>query len=409
MRAAVIDNRVNRVDTERREIIELAEAAGYKVVVHYEVQLDPPHPRNYLPEMKMETFKMMIAEEEIDKVIVAQPLRAHQVGTLKDILEIETIDKPSLVLEIFEKKANSVDIQLQIQLAQLKYTLPQVTSQLGQAVRGEREGFGGGGEQVTNVAVSDIRSRMRTIETKLKEYKKEPSTQDDTIPRIPIVGYYSAGKSTLFNILTSSDRETGAEAFTTMIMKTQRSEVTGYPIDLVDTVGLVDLPTNILSAFELMLSQIFAYSGMILCLSSDLPFDQWKSQLADFEEYIERFTKTPPRILIALTKTDKADPISLSDMRDHLSTVEWITEYEVILTRSDDTVLTQNRFIEAFETLFSDRLTEFYYQHLNPSVASKIHNVARINDQEWHDDGTTSLAGIGPTELLDVLKGEIFS
>lgn len=410
MKAAVVENISNKPEQKTSEILELAEAAGYNIAVHFEVKLDPPHPQQYLSESRLERLKSMIEPDDINIIIFSDSVRPHQTYFLEEELDCEIIDKPMLILEIFENKANSRDIKLQVKLAQLKYSMPRLVTKLGESVQSERAGYGGSGEQVTDVLVSDLRNRIQTIEQKIDDIRTQVVNRaSEEVPRLPIVGYYSAGKSTLFNILTESTRETGEEAFTTMIMKASRSTIAGYPLDFVDTVGLVDLPTNILSAFDLLLTEIFSFSGMVLCLNTSLPIDRWKAHLADYQEYVNRFTgDTVPRLIIALTKTDLTERDTIQKMRAHLHQQAWLKQIEIIETRSDQPEETRKQFITIFEDLFSDKLTRFFYQNLSPSTASKIHDVARVEDQEWHSNGTTSLSGIGPTNLLNELKGEIF-
>jgi len=411
MKVAVVENLTNKSGQKVSEIMDLVEAAGYTVAVHYKVELDPPHSRHYLPEVRLEKLKQLIQDDsEIEKVVFNEKIRPHQTYYLEEELGLDIIDKALLILEIFERKANSRDIKLQVQLAQLKYNLPRLVTKMSDSVRSERAGYGGTGEQVTDTLESDMQNRIKTIEKKLSEIKKQVDNRArEEIPRLPIVGYYSTGKSTLFNMLTQSERDTGHEAFTTMILKTTRSKLAGYPIDLIDTVGLVDLPTDILSAFELMLTEVFSFAGMILCLDTSLPFEQWKSQLEDYRDYVDRFTgDNTPRIIVALTKIDLVDQEIVQEMRTHLYAQEWLEKMIIIESRNDKVEETQQQFLTAFEELFADELTQFFYQHLHPSTASRIHDVARVENQEWHSDGTTSLSGIGPKHLLDELKGEIF-
>jgi len=410
MKAAVVENITSKPDQNSSEILELVKAAGYSVVVHYEVELDPPHSHQYLPEMKLDRLKHLLEEKDIDKIIFSEALKPHMVHALEDELDEEIIDKPVLILEIFEKKANSLDIKLQVQLAQLKYSMPKMTAKLSEAVETEKAGFGAGGEQVTDVMISDMKSRIRTLERRINEIKNKASTRfQEDVPRLPIIGYYSAGKSTLFNMLTTSTRETGAEAFTTMILKTSRSTITGYPLDLIDTVGLVELPKNIISAFDLMLTEIFSFSGVVLCLNSTLSMDRWKTHLQDYLDYVDRFAgEIAPKMIIVLTKADLVSVERLQEYRSYLSGEDFEAESRVIETRVDQMEASQQAFITAFEDLFEDQLLEFHYQHLQPGTASRIHNVARIESQEWHNDGTTTLTGVGPLKLLNELKGEIF-
>ncbi len=406
MKAVVIRHIKRKWLEPDEEILDLAEVAAYKVVEIIDFYANNPHPQNYLPEMKLQDLLFMIQEQDIRKVIIDTSISPTQMLSLEEQTQIEIMDKPMLVLEIFANKANSKEINLQIQLAQLRYSIPRTVSKLGEAVRSERPGFGGTGQQVTDTLVSDIKRRIRNIEFKLEEIKKNRKTEITEIPILPIIGYYSTGKSTLFNILTEDDRETGSEAFTTMLLKRGRSMVTGYAIELIDTIGLVDLPSNVLNAFELMLDSIFSFSSMIICIDSSTPSDQWSEQLQDIEKYFHEFAKENNfKIIIALTKTDLVEHTQL--LKESIAKEDWLDNYRILETRMDQPEKVKNEFIAIFEDLFNDKVVQFKFQNLHPSHASKIHENTRVIDQEWLDDGKTNMTVIAPQVIIKRLMGDV--
>ncbi|MHA2404619.1 MAG: HflX-like GTP-binding protein, partial [Candidatus Kariarchaeaceae archaeon] len=253
MKAVVLRHLPRKWIRATREIYDLADAAAYEIVNEITFYGEHSQPKTFLPEMKIQDLQFLIEEEDIDKILIDGSIHAKQMLALEEITDLEVMDKPMLVLEIFSNRANTADIQLQIQLAQLKYSVPRMVSKLGEAVQSERPGFGGTGEQVTEILVSDLKRRIRNMEAKLEGYRsKVDDSSEIIIPRLPLIGYYSAGKSTLFNILTSQNRETSEQAFTTMILKSARTKIAGYSLELIDTIGLVDLPSDILSAFDVM-------------------------------------------------------------------------------------------------------------------------------------------------------------
>ncbi|MHA2249840.1 MAG: HflX-like GTP-binding protein [Candidatus Kariarchaeaceae archaeon] len=392
-----------------KEIFDLAGAAGYQIVDEILFYGDQ-HPKNFLPEMKLQDLIFIIDENDIQKIIIEGLIRPAQMQSLEELTELEIIDKTMLVLEIFSNKANTKDIQLQIQLAQLKYSIPRTRTMLGDAVRKERPGFGGSGEQVTDIFVSDMKRRIRRMENRLEKYKNIQQEEETLLnPIIPIVGYYSTGKSTLFNILTENSRSTGPEAFTTMILKTSRSFLTGYAIDLIDTIGLVDLPSDVLNAFDLMLSQIFSFSGMILCLDSSLPVDHWQEQLEELGSYYVNFTKfSQPKVIIVFSKIDLVKNGSINEMKNLLSQQEWLTSYRLLETDMHQPDKIKKDFVKIFEEFFQDDLLLFDFNDISPSYASKIHDVARVESQEWLVNGNTSISAFAPKNVIKKLRGEIF-
>lgn len=393
-----------------REIIDLAKAAAYQIIEEIDFYDVKPHPQNFVPEMKLQDLLFLIEEYEINKIIIDGYIKPHQMQALEELTGKEILDKPMLVLEIFSNKANTRDIQLQIQLAQLKYSIPRTRAKVGEAVRSERPGFGGTGEQVTDILVSDIKKRIRKLEARLEEFKKKfNEDKTDLYPILPIIGFYSAGKSTLFNILTDNNRETSEEAFTTMILKTGRTKLIGYPIDLIDTIGLVDLPSVVLNSFDLMLNSIFSFSGMIMCLDGSLTIDHWKEQLEDLNMYFTKFAKVRAvRVIIVLTKVDLATPETIKNMKEIIQKQEWLEKYIIFETRKDKPQDIKQEFIKVFEELFDDLLVHFSLSNLDPGQASKIHNIARIENQVWQENGKSFLKGVAPKLLYNKLQGEIF-
>jgi len=404
----LVDNIVQHGSEDESEILELAFAAGYTNNYLHKIELKKYHTKHFLNEKKIDNLKILIEEKNCKKIIFSDVLRSYQIANLEELLDVEIMDKVMLVLEIFENKANTTDIKLQVEMAKLIYAKPKAGARLSEAVMKERVGFGAGGEQVGSVMISDIQNRIKSIEKKINEIKKQSIINEIIeIPKIPIVGYYSAGKSTLFNILTSDERETSKDAFTTMVLKTGRCEVTGYPIDIIDTVGLVSLPNNVMSAFDLMLNKIFSFNGIISCINISKSEKFSEIQINDFLKYVEKFNiEGNVRVLFILTKVDLVDEITIKNVKENIHNLEVFDDYEIIVSRSDRSDDIRKNFIRAFESLFEENLTEFYYQNLQPSIASKLHNIARVDEQIWNSDGTTSMSGIGPTNLLEKIKGE---
>ncbi len=411
MKVIVVRWLKNKWQLVNNEIIELSEAAGYKVVDTIQFITDHPHPKMFIPKMKLDQLIDEVAEFAISKVIIDGHIKPRQLINLEELLDLELMDKSLLVLEIFERKANSKEIQLQIQLAQLKYNLPKTRLQIGEGVKSERPGFGGSGETVTELFLSDIQSRMRKLENRLEKIKVQKLREAKVaeIPKLPIIGYYSSGKSTLFNILTDGEQDIGAEAFTTMILKSGRSSFAGYPIDLIDTVGLVDLPRDILTAFDLMLKMTFVFPGIILCIDSTLSESNRESQYNDLARYFEIFTteEDKKRVIVAITKTDLVDDETQQIIVKEANALEFLEDAVILQVNKNDPNLMKEMFLEAFEELFGDELLSFNFPNIAPKFINKLFNASRIEGHGWNNDGTGFISGIGIKSILTPIIGEI--
>lgn len=409
MKAVVVNWSSEQNKSNHEEIIEFATTAGYEILNVVTFKKEKPHPKQFITEKKLVELIEFLKDKSQVKVIINGNLNTNQALVLEERTGRDVIDRGMLILEIFAGKANTVEIRSQIELAQLKYSAPRMVQKLGESVQTERSGFGGTGEQITDVLVSNIQKRISGLERKLKVMKANfEKTGGAQLPKLPIVGFYSAGKTTIFNILTSSERETGEKAFTTMIFKNGRSHVLGYPIDLVDTVGLVELPRNIFNAFELLLTRIFSYSGFILCIDSSLDPAILENQLMHFGKFNSRLNEdssTELRVIIILTKRDKQTAISRSGFYEIAESQSWLSDYRIIDFSIKDYSRFGNEFQAVFEELFSSTLRSYSLTNSSPSLLSRLHNASRVVKEEWLNNGSLNVEGIGPSFLLDPILG----
>ncbi|MCY3412314.1 MAG: 50S ribosome-binding GTPase [Candidatus Heimdallarchaeota archaeon] len=372
---------------------ELAEAAGFKVLA--ELSFRKINKVNYLPELRMQEMDYLIETHKINHIIINEPLSIKYIRKFEEHFDnddIVVIDKPMLILEIFEKKASSADIQLQINMAKLKYTQPRMRQELGVSLRTEKQARDrGAGETATEIMKSDMRGRISTMQSRLDELLelKRSTILSTTVPKIPILGHYSVGKTTLFNILTENKRETGSEAFTTLLLKSSWSRITGYPVEFVDTIGLVDLPPQVLDAFQLMLEEVFASHVLALCLDASTEEHQFDGQLASLLKYYEKFASETVKykVLFILTKCDLIDQSQYYKLSAKIdSEVEdkpYISEYEIIGVRADKLELTQNAVARILDSLLDDSLISVKYKGLTPSELSMLYTHAKVSDEVW--------------------------
>ncbi len=379
------------------EMLDLAKAAGYTIVGEY--KFNKLHKDNYLSDLKMSELQALIGELSVETILINEAVSIRYMKALNDALDpVVILDKPMLILEIFEKKSNTIDIRLQTQLAQLKYTAPRMRSEVGAGVQSEKQGFMGTGEKITDVVKSDMRKRIAKIERKLNDIQIK-ITPDETVPKLPIMGFYSAGKTTLFNLLSDSNRDTGDEAFTTMLLKSTWIKITGFPVQLVDTIGLVDLPPAVLRAFDPMLKTIFSLHGLILCIDASTNDNQFNLQLDNLIKYHNKFAVDGLQynILFVLTKCDLIgkerydDLIKLIEKR--IETEEKINNYEIMGSRMDKPEYVRNEFVRLFDLLFMEKIVEFNAFELEPKEISTIHNHARVLSETW-ENGKCNIHGI---------------
>lgn len=246
------------------ELRSLSKTAGGEVCGVITQQRERIHPATYIGSGKVEEIIAFIDAEEIDIVISNDELSSGQLRNLNDQLGVDLIDRSQLILDIFAQRAQTKEGQLQVELAQLEYTLPRLR---GLGVELSRLGGGigtrGPGETQLETDQRHIRRRIhdikRTLETVVKQreqYRKR--RKRNHVFQVAIVGYTNAGKSTIFNKLTESETLEEDQLFATLDPLTREIQLpSGFSMLMTDTVGFIqDLPTSLIAAFRSTLEEV---------------------------------------------------------------------------------------------------------------------------------------------------------
>ncbi|MFD2628470.1 GTPase HflX [Oceanobacillus kapialis] len=253
-----------RFQSSLEELISLSETAGGKVeavMTQNRERIDPAH---YIGTGKMAEIKDAITKYNIDLVISNDELSAGQLRNLGAEFKVRIIDRSQLILDIFAQRAQTKEGKLQVELAQLEYTLPRLR---GQGIEMSRLGAGIGtrGPGETKLEsdqrhirrrIYDIKRRLETIVQQRAQYRKRRKTNEAF--QIAIVGYTNAGKSTLFNRLTKSSSLEENQLFATLDPLTRQIKLpSGFQALVTDTVGFMqDLPTALIAAFRSTLEEV---------------------------------------------------------------------------------------------------------------------------------------------------------
>ncbi|MBT5540480.1 MAG: GTPase HflX, partial [Alphaproteobacteria bacterium] len=244
--------------SQLEEVISLAEAIDLRVEEARLVKLSRPRPSTLLGVGVLEEMKEQISAESIPLLIVNASLTPIQQRNLERFLLCKVIDRTGLILEIFGERARTREGVLQVELAALTYQRSRLVRSWTHLER-QRGGFGflgGPGETQLEVDRRLIDTRIRRLDRDLKRIRKTRSLQRKARQKVPypivaLVGYTNAGKSTLFNRLTSSDVYVKDQLFATLD-PTMRAVIlpSGNKIILSDTVGFISqLPTQLVEAF----------------------------------------------------------------------------------------------------------------------------------------------------------------
>jgi GTP-binding protein HflX len=246
------------------ELAGLARAAG-AVVAETVFQVRPAiTPKYFIGEGKVEEIKQIAGEIDAGLVIFDHELRPTQLHHLEKTLNVKVIDRTQLILDIFALRAHSNEGKLQVELAQLNYLLPRLTGKGTELSRlGGGIGTRGPGEQKLEIDRRRIQHRIARIKKEIKGVQKRregqrQSRRKSLIPLVALVGYTSAGKSTLFNKLAQENTFTSPDLFATLDPLVRRAYFPdGLYYFLSDTVGFIKkLPVELVTSFKATLEEV---------------------------------------------------------------------------------------------------------------------------------------------------------
>lgn len=246
------------------ELAELARTAGATVVGTFVQKKAKPDTSLFLGRGKVEEMAMFIQNERATLVIFDDELTPSQQRNLEMALGVKILDRTALILDIFAQRARTAAGKLQVELAQMKYSLPRI---LGQGLVLSRLGGGigtrGPGETKLEVDRRRIRRRIHDIEGEIERLKKERFLHRERrraarIPVAALVGYTNAGKSTLLNALTGADVFAEDKLFATLDPTTRSLRLADdREILVTDTVGFIQkLPHTLVQAFHATLEEV---------------------------------------------------------------------------------------------------------------------------------------------------------
>lgn len=246
-----------------RELDSLARTADAEPVATVTQSLNRPS-RTYLGRGKLQELRDTIIDYGIDVAIFDDELQPAQQVALENTLKIKVIDRTALILDIFAQRARSREGRLQVELAQVEYLLPRLAGQWSHLERlGGGIGTRGPGESQIETDRRLMRRRARDLRHALEDVKARRGAQRARRVRtdanlVALVGYTNAGKSALFNALTSAKVRSHNRLFETLDTTTRTLYLkSGRPATISDTVGFINkLPTVLVQAFNATLEEV---------------------------------------------------------------------------------------------------------------------------------------------------------
>lgn len=270
---------------------------------------------------KAEEIKEFAKGSKIAHIVVDEHLTSKQLHNLEKLTGLRAIDRERLILDIFYSRATTNEAKLQIQLAEIKYEMPRVREIAKMTAGNERPGKGGSGEYVVDVKFRDLKRRMSFIKDKLDEAKKKRELYHQQrvkagMPVVSLVGYTSAGKTTLFNLLTEEHKETSASLFTTLSTTTRSMKIDEKTsVLLTDTVGFISrLPTYMIDAFKSTLEESLGADLILLLVDSSEELQDIRIKYFSCRDVLKELQVDSGKVLVVLTKYDNSSAQKIEEI-----------------------------------------------------------------------------------------------
>lgn len=338
-------------------------------------------------------------------IIFDDELSGSQVRNLENAIGAKVIDRTTLILEIFARRAKSKEANIQVELAQLKYRKSRLQG-LGTVLSRTGGGIGtkGPGEKKLEIDRRKIEDTIHDLHEQLKKIKKVREVQrgkrsKESIPKVSLVGYTNAGKSTLRNNLCdiaavneSKNKEKVFEAdmlFATLDTTTRAINLKNKGIiTITDTVGFIrKLPHDLVEAFKSTLEEVV--EADLLCHVVDVSSEDALIQIQAVEQVLEELGAMDKDRILVLNKIDMADEEKIQKIKDSVKD-------EKIIEISAREGLNLDTLLKLIEENLPYKLikAEYMVPYAKGDIVSLLHKKGRILKEEYKDEGTYLLAEV---------------
>lgn len=243
------------------ELAFLAETAGAIAVKRFTQKLPHPDSRTFIGKGKLEEIRKYAEGKNIRVIIFDDELNGSQITNIEKELDIKTIDRSDLILDIFARRAKTAQAKAQVELAQYQYILPRLRGMWKHLERlGGGIGTRGPGESEIETDRRIVRDKISLLRKRLTEIDKQSFTQRKDrgeFIRVALVGYTNVGKSTIMNLLSKSEVFAENKLFATLDTTTRKVVFENTPFLLSDTVGFIrKLPHHLVESFKSTLDEV---------------------------------------------------------------------------------------------------------------------------------------------------------
>jgi GTP-binding protein HflX len=290
------------------ELAFLAETAGAKALKRFTQKLHHPDSKTFIGKGKLEEIKSYIQGKDVRIAIFDDELSGSQITNIEKVLDVKTIDRSDLILDIFARRAKTAQSRLQVELAQYQYLLPRLRGMWSHLERlGGGIGTRGPGETEIETDRRIVKDKISLLRRRLSEIDKQAVTQRKErkeMIRLAMVGYTNVGKSTLMNLLSKSDVFAENKLFATLDTTTRKVVFEKTPFLLSDTVGFIrKLPHHLVESFKSTLDEV--READILLHVVDLSHPRYEEQMDVVGKTLQDLKVSDKPTLIIFNKIDQ--------------------------------------------------------------------------------------------------------
>lgn len=370
------------------ELKQLADTAGAEVVARFLQKRPKPDPAFFIGRGKVQELALYVQQENVDLCIFDDELSPAQQRNIEQAMGVRVLDRTALILDIFAQRAHTNEGKLQVELAQLQYTLPRI---MGKGLSLSRLGGGigtrGPGETKLEVDRRRIRDRIAYIKGCISKVKNVRTLQRSgrakaSVPTVSLVGYTNAGKSTLLNTLTNSDIYAQDQLFATLDPTTRQLDLPNkQQAILTDTVGFIQrLPHQLVAAFQSTLEEVVEADVLLHVI--DVSHELYKEQANAVYHVLEELGAKDKTIITVYNKIDK--------LPEGSAFAERLAKEENSICISAKAHLNLDGLLALIaENLKLKSVEEsFLVPYSDSAAVSRLHEAGTVLEQEYLAEGT---------------------
>lgn len=370
------------------ELKQLADTAGAEVVARFLQKRPKPDPAFFIGRGKVQELALYVQQENVDLCIFDDELSPAQQRNIEQAMGVRVLDRTALILDIFAQRAHTNEGKLQVELAQLQYTLPRI---MGKGLSLSRLGGGigtrGPGETKLEVDRRRIRDRIAYIKGCISKVKNVRTLQRSgrakaSVPTVSLVGYTNAGKSTLLNTLTNSDIYAQDQLFATLDPTTRQLDLPNkQQAILTDTVGFIQrLPHQLVAAFQSTLEEVVEADVLLHVI--DVSHELYKEQANAVYHVLEELGAKDKTIITVYNKIDK--------LPEGSALAERLAREENSICISAKARLNLDGLLALIaENLKLKSVEEcFLVPYSDSAAVSRLHEAGTVLEQEYLAEGT---------------------